>query len=190
MFDDQHRWVISGGIGSGKSAVRRLLAEYGFSTLDADSIGHDVLRSDGPAFDEVASRWPQVVDEGEIDRSALGRIVFADVGELRNLEEITHPHIFGRIQTRVQEISGPVFVEIPAIEHSLGGLWCSLIVDCHDDQRMCRMVARGMDLQDVQSRMRMQPSREQWLARADLVVANHGSLEDLHAAVARVAKLF
>ncbi|MGH8949214.1 MAG: dephospho-CoA kinase, partial [Acidimicrobiia bacterium] len=89
MSSSDGRWLITGGIGSGKSEVRRLLAERGIRTVDADAVGHAVLAGEG--LSPVADRWPDVVLEGQIDRKALARIVFADAGELRALEAITHP---------------------------------------------------------------------------------------------------
>lgn len=180
---DRLQWVISGGIGSGKSAVRRLLEEAGFFTVDADSVGHEVLRAGEPAFRSVAERWPDVVDEDTIDRAALGQIVFADQVELAELEKITHPHIFGRIRDRIQGIPDPVAVEIPLLEHRLGSDWDRLIVDSANEVRLQRLVDRGMSEDDARARMASQPGRQEWLARADIVLPNHGSLEALGGAV-------
>ncbi|HSM45464.1 MAG TPA: dephospho-CoA kinase, partial [Acidimicrobiia bacterium] len=71
MSAQQRRWVLSGGLASGKTLVRRFLHAHGVHTIDADAIGHEVLQSDGPAFSEVARRWPQVVEAGEVVRSSL-----------------------------------------------------------------------------------------------------------------------
>lgn len=186
VANGEPRWVISGGIGSGKSAVRRLLDERDFFTVDADSVGHEVLARNGPAYRGVAARWPEVVDDdGEIDRSELGRIVFSDGGALAELERLTHPHIFGTITDRVQEIPDPVAVEIPLLKHGLGEDWSRLVVDCPDDIRLRRLIGRGMPGADAEARMAAQPSRGQWLAIADVVVPNHGDLDDLRAVVAR-----
>lgn len=183
MRSKQRLWVLSGGLASGKSQVRGFLSEHGFHTIDADSVGHDVLRSDGPAFDEVAKRWPQVVEEGEVDRSALAEIVFNDPSELISLESITHPHIFGTISTQVEDVDAPVVVEMPLIKHSLGSGWRRIVVDCRDELRLRRAVGRGMAEADVRSRMSAQPSRAEWLAIADVVVPNHGDLGMLSSTV-------
>ena len=179
--------MISGGIGSGKSAVRKLLDDRDFFTVDADSVGHAVLEPGGPAFDEVAERWPEVVERGEIDRAALGNLVFADREQLRELEGMTHPHIFGIIRRRVEENQGPVAVEVPILEHRLGDRWKTVIVDCHDEIRLKRLVDRGMSDESARARMAAQPSRGEWLARADLVVPNHGSLGELASTLALLA---
>jgi len=174
------RWLITGGIGSGKSEVRRLLAERGIRTVDADALGHLVLAGEG--FNAVAERWPGVVLEGKIDRQALARIVFDDPGELRALEAITHPLIFGRIEADLKGFSGVVVVELPLLEPSMG--WPMIVVDADDETRLRRAVQRGMDEADVRRRMTSQPSRADWLAAADLVVPNHGEIRHLEKAAA------
>lgn len=178
------RWVLSGGIGCGKSTVRRLLEDYGFLGIDADSVGHEVLEAAGPAYEEVSQRWPEVVVDGNIDRGALGRIVFDNSEQLNELEAITHPHIFGTILTHLKDWDGSVVVEIPLLEHGLGEGWKRLIVDCDDGVRLTRLVERGMAPNEAVSRMDAQPRRDEWLAVADLVIPNRDELEDLFLSVA------
>ena len=178
------RWVLSGGIGSGKSSVRRLLASGGWHAVDADSVGHDVLV--GPGFDAVAARWPEVAEEGRIDRAALARIVFDDPDALAELESITHPYIFGSIQGQLEGIEGPAVVEVPLIEHGLGSGYKRMVVDSATGVRVERLLERGMPQEQIDSRMSAQPSRAGWLSAADLVIPNHGSLEELEETVGRV----
>jgi len=183
----QGRWVLSGGLASGKSAVRRLLEESGVETIDADAIGHQVLELAGPAYESVAETWPAVATEGAIDRGALAEIVFNDPSELARLESITHPFIFEIIRRRVDGVDGPAVVEIPVLGHGLGEDWGLMVVDCSDEVRLRRALERGMDEADARARMASQPSRTQWLAAADLVVPNHGSLDDLKSTVASLS---
>lgn len=142
------RWVLSGGLASGKTLVRRLLEESGVDTIDADSMGHLVLQSDGPAFAGVVERWPHVVKDGEIDRRSLADVVFSDPGELDTLESMTHPHIFDLIRARVEHIEAPVVVEVPLLSHGLGEEWNRIVVDCRDEIRLRRAISRGMDETD------------------------------------------
>ena len=186
MKGSQQRWVLSGGIGSGKSEVRRLLSELGVRTIDADSFGHSVLEPDGAAFDRVAGRWPEVLKDGRIDRRALGAIVFGDESQLRELEEFTHPAIFGRIMADVEGFPDTVVVEIPILNHRLDGDWRRIVVDAPVEARVARSVERGLSEEETLSRMDAQPGRSEWLAAADLVIPNAGSLEDLESAVIRV----
>jgi dephospho-CoA kinase len=182
----QGRWVLGGGIGSGKSRVREILARLGVPTIDADSVGHQVLEPEGPAFAEVSSRWPEVVVDGRIDRSRLGSIVFGDPGQLAELEAMTHPHIFRTIGEQAAEIRGGVVVEMPLLGRLPGSEWRLLVVDARDELRVERAVGRGMNQEDVRARMASQPSRGQWLAAADAVIPNHGSFEDLESTVNRL----
>lgn len=179
MGPGDRRWLLVGGIGSGKSTVRRLLAERGVRTIDADSVGHAVLG--GEARQPVAERWPEVVLEGEIDRKLLAGIVFDDPVELVALESITHPLIFGRILAELEGFSGVAVVEMPLLDSGLG--WRVIVVDAPDDLRLERAVARGMSPEDTERRMANQPKRSEWLAAADVVVPNHGTEAELVSAV-------
>ena len=168
--------------------VRALLEQSGMLTIDADSIGHEVLEPNGAAFDQVVDRWPTVIVDDKIDREVLAAIVFSDAAELKALEWITHPHIFGMINRRVQEIDDLVVVEIPLlISPGSDDGWQRMVVDCDDSIRRERLTDRGMTSADVNARMRSQPSRSEWLAKADLVVPNHLSLEELAVTVGEIS---
>jgi len=181
----QPRWVLSGGIGSGKSEVRRILSQLGIRTIDADSVGHSVLEPDGAAFESVTVRWPAAVTDGRIDRRALGGIVFGDQTALRELEDVTHPAIFGKIMTDVEGFQEAVVVEMPVLRHRLEGDWRRIVVDAPVEVRVSRAIGRGLSEEEASARMASQPSRSEWLAAADLVIPNQGSLEELEVAVMR-----
>jgi dephospho-CoA kinase len=178
------RWLLSGGIGSGKSEVGRLLAASGIRVVDADRIGHRVLEPSGKAFGAVADRWPEVLRDGVIDRGRLAGIVFADPGQLRELESLTHPHIFGTIRGDLEGFEEVAVVEVPILDTGL--LWPRMVVDVPDEVRFERALQRGMDTDDLRARMASQPSRAQWLASADMVIPNQGTLSELADAVSGV----
>ena len=182
MSTRQRRWVLSGGIGSGKSEVGRILHDLGVHTIDADTVGHRVL--EGPALALVAERWPEVIEEGTVDRAALARIVFSELSELRELESITHPLIFGRIGAELEGIEEVAVVEAPLLNAFPN--WPRIIVDVPDELRFRRTAARGMDGDDISRRAASQPTRGQWLAAADVVVPNWGSLGDLNECIRKV----
>lgn len=182
--------MLGGGLASGKSVVRALLGERpGILAIDADAVGHEMLEPEGPAYSEVAATWPQVISEGRIQRAALAAIVFAKEAELKRLESITHPLIFGTISRRVEDFQGVVAVEVPVLHHGFGEGWGCIVVDSEDEVRMQRALARGMTPEDAEERMSLQPSRAEWLAAADIVVPNHGSLDELKATVERLVPL-
>lgn len=174
-------WVVTGGIGSGKSTVTRLAAASGLATIDADLVGHDVLA--GPARGAVAARWPQTVVDGQINRKILGSIVFADPPQLRELEAITHPLISDELRYRmVATTRGVLELSVPI---PLAGDLPTVVVDTPDDLRRKRLHERGLSDEAIDARMTNQPSRTEWLELATVVIDNSGTPDDLHRAVAR-----
>ena len=175
--------VVGGGIGSGKTSVVRWLGELGASVIIADEVGHLVLEPGGEAFDDVAAAWPDVVVGGLIDRRALAAVVFADGEELVRLESMTHPAIARRIARLASETAGDLVLETPVPAMSGGDGWLRVYVDASPEVRLRRAIARGGDPEDVRRRMGSQLDREQWLAWADRVLVNEGSIGDLEGAV-------
>jgi dephospho-CoA kinase len=181
VITEKRRWVLSGGIGSGKSEVGRMLAATGVRVIDADRVGHRVLEPAGRAFAGVVARWPDVLRNGVIDRKKLAAIVFSDPEQLRELESLTHPAIFGSIRSDLEGFQGIAVVEAPILSDALG--WPRIVIDAPDEMRLARVVARGMDPDDARRRLTAQPSRGEWLAAGDLVIPNTGALEELARAV-------
>lgn len=172
--------MVTGGIGSGKSAVCEVLEDLGWLRIEADKVGHQVLQPAGAGFDEVSRLWPGVVADGVIDRRALGRVVFGDPEELSRLEAITHPLIFDQIEQLVAEAGqSSVVVETPLRNVTPSGEWLTVVVDATDEVRLERVVSRGLSNDEAVERMRSQPSRSEWLGIGDLILPNHDDLEQL-----------
>lgn len=165
------RIILTGGIGSGKSYVARRMVGRGWRLIEADAIGHQILEPHGGAYALVVERWPSVVVEGRIDRALLAEIVFSDAGQLRVLEEITHPRIRTEILERVEVAACDVVVEIPLLRDWFEG-WPVVVVTAPLAVRMRRLRARGMADPDIERRIASQPTDSQWRAAADFVVAN------------------
>lgn len=183
------RLVVTGGIGSGKSLVCSLLSALGAAVIDADSLGHAVLEPDGDAFAQVAARWPQAVSGGRIDRTALGRIVFSDSGQLTELMAMTHPHIRSRMFREVDRYPDrPVAVEISAPSDLVMPDWPVLVVDAEPGAIRTRLRERGMSEGDIRRRMDSQRSRSEWLGLADLVISNRSGRDALAEEVRRAAR--
>ncbi len=176
--------LLTGGIGSGKSEIGRLLVIRGACVIDADRIGRRELEPNGEAFGGVSGAFPQVMVDGRIDRTLLAREVFADPARLRLLESLTHPAIRRRIQRTVDKCDDAVVVvEVPLLTDFLGAGWRRIVVDVPDEIRLERLVERGMRPIDAKTRMAAQPSREEWLEAANYVIDNSGTRDDLVDAV-------
>lgn len=174
-------WVVTGGIGSGKSTLTRLAAASGLATIDADLVGHDVLA--GPARRAVAERWPEAAVDGHIDRKILGSVVFADPPQLRELEAIVHPLISEELRYRmVATTRGVLELSVPI---PLAGDLPTVVVDTPDEVRRQRLRERGLSDEAIEARIANQPSRAEWLNLATVVIDNSGTPDDLHRAVAR-----
>jgi dephospho-CoA kinase len=183
----QVRVVVVGGIGAGKTTVLERFAELGAEIIEADRIGHDVLEPWGSAFSSVAERWPQVVDGAEIDRPALAAIVFQDPDELAALEAISHPAIAREIARRSEDAGDrPVVVEVPVEADLVGPGWTRVAVVAPRPLRLDRVVARGMDRDDAASRADRQLDDAAWIASADAVIVNDGTIDQLVAEVDRL----
>jgi dephospho-CoA kinase len=113
---------LTGGIGSGKSTVARLVAGLGVPVLDADTLAREVIEPGQPAHAEIAAAWPGVIDAyGKVDRKRLGDIVFDDPAARARLEGITHP--------RIQALAEQRFAELAAKGHALALYEASLLVE-------------------------------------------------------------
>ena len=181
---------LTGGIGSGKSEVSRLLAARGASIIDADLAARDVVRPGTPGLGQIAAVFgPGVLrPDGSLDREQLGQLVFADPGLRAKLNAIVHPLVHERMRQLEQQAiaaAGPAAIivhDVPLLaENGLGrGFDTVLVVDAPDDQRVQRLTAtRGMTAAHAQDRMAAQASRQQRLAIADIVIDNSGTLDDL-----------
>ena len=180
---------LTGNIAVGKSAVMALLAELGADAIDADQVARQVLRADGGAYAPVLAAFGRDIlgADGEIDRAALGKIVFADAARLQELEALTHPPIREEIDRRVRAAKPGVLV-IEAIKLLEGPLKDKVdavwVVDASPARQKERLMKRrGMSAEEAERRIALQNSQADKLRQADLVIDNNGDLEQLRARV-------
>jgi dephospho-CoA kinase len=197
---------LTGGIGSGKSAVAARLAEHGAIVIDADTLAREAVAQGTEGLAEVVAAFgPGVLAaDGGLDRPALGRLVFGDDVARRRLEGIIHP----RVRARTAELAEaappdavvvndvPLLVEAglgsarserqrapqsrPESGHA-GGFDLVVVVLAAEQTRVRRLVSgRGMSEQEARSRIAAQATDEQRRAVADVVLTNDGSLDELH----------
>ncbi len=181
---------LTGGIGSGKSEVARLLAARGAVVVDADALAREAVAPGTPGLQAVVAELGSEVlaPDGSLDRARLGRIVFADPAKRAALEAIVHPYV-GRRSAELTAAADPdavVVYDVPLlVEKELQhGYDVVVVVDASGESRLRRLVDdRGMAPADARARMAAQASREQRLAVADHVVPNDADLPSLSAAV-------
>ena len=183
---------LTGGIGAGKSSVSARLAAKGAVIVDADALVRELQVKGTPVFDAIVERFgPGVVGpDGELDRPGLAGIVFADPDALKELNGLVWPAVGEEVQRRLAEQRGTdhvVVLDVPLLVESGRNQGSGVIVvDVHPDVAVERLARdRGMAEDDAWARMARQASRDDRLARADFVIDNGGSPEDLDEAVDR-----
>lgn len=175
---------LTGGIGSGKSAVAEVLRERGATVIDADVLAREVVAPGSDGLREIAARWPQAVAAGGgLDRAAMANIVFADDGARAQLNAITHPRVRARAADLEREAPDGLVVHVVPLLFE-GDFWrtCdrTVLVVAPADVRIARVVARdAVERAAVERRMAAQIDPALARARADYVVENDGDLDDL-----------
>ena len=184
---------LTGGVGSGKSTVSAMLAGLGAVVIDADLLAREVVApgTEGLAEIEAAFGPAVLTADGELDRAAMGAIVFADEARRRVLESIIHP----RVRARGAEIEaaapeGAIVVhDIPLLAETgqASAFDAVVVVDTPTEVQRDRLVRlRGMAPEDAEARIAAQAGRDERRAIATYVVENTGTLEDLRQRVAEV----
>ncbi|WP_089006097.1 dephospho-CoA kinase [Micromonospora viridifaciens] len=181
---------LTGGIGSGKSAVASRLAALGAVIIDADRIAREVVAPGSAGLAEIVAAFSdRVLDgQGALDRAALGSIVFADEAARRRLEAITHP----RVRARTVELAAAaprdaiVVNDVPLlVEVGLAPTYhLVVVVQTAVTTRVERLARdRGMDRAEAERRIAAQADDARREAAADVLLTNDGTLDELHAAV-------
>jgi dephospho-CoA kinase len=185
---------LTGGIGSGKSTVARLLAERGAVIVDADRIAREVQQPGSPVLDKMAARFGAEIirDDGSLDRAAVAAIVFGDSDAARaalaDLNAIVHPAMQREIQRQIDAHAGTdrvVVLDFPLLtENPRPDLNELVVVDVDPEIAVRRLVEqRGMDETDARNRIASQPSRSERRAGATHVIDNGGDLDALRVEV-------
>ncbi|MEG3636859.1 dephospho-CoA kinase [Micromonospora palythoicola] len=181
---------LTGGIGSGKSAVAGRLVERGAVLIDADQLAREVVAPGTEGLAEVVAAFSErVLDaDGALDRAALGELVFADESARRRLEAIVH----GRVRARTVELTAAappdavVVNDVPLLaEVGLAPTYhLVVVVQTGVHIRLARLARdRGMSRAEAQRRIAAQADDARRAAVADVLLTNEGSLDDLYAAV-------
>ncbi|MFP4017090.1 MAG: dephospho-CoA kinase [Halanaerobiales bacterium] len=177
---------LTGGIASGKSTVSSILDELGAALIDSDKLAHDVLK-EKPVCDRIIENFgTQVLNEnGEVNRSRLGEIVFNDPEKRKRLENITHPVIISRIHKKIKEyekqnriivLDAPLLFKVN-LDRIVDQTW---VVYVDRETQIKRLMARStLNYEDARARVESQLSLEKKKAMADVVINNMHSIAQL-----------
>ena len=183
---------ITGGIGSGKSAVTDYLKTRGITVVDADKVARVVVEPGTPALNAIAEHFGTdiLLTDGGLDRAALRKVVFDNPDERKVLEGITHPRIRDEIARQLSEASSSyVVLSSPLLLESGQNTFANyvVVVDVPEEVQLRRTMARDDNSEAlVKQIMAAQLDRQTRLSRADTSIPNDGSLETLYE---RVEKL-
>jgi dephospho-CoA kinase len=185
---------LTGGIGSGKTTVTKILAELGAPILDADKVGHAIYAPDGPAYADMIAAFGNGILAGDrtIDRSKLGPIVFTDPAKLKRLNGIVHPKMYARMREMIDAMrtageARPIVVEAAIlIEANWMPLFNEIWLIVAAKERVIERVQRdrGLARVQVEARIKAQLSDDERRKHAAFVIGNDGSIDDLRAKLA------
>lgn len=175
---------LTGGIGSGKSLAAEYFADLGALVIDADQLARAAIERGSKGFDEVVTLFgDSILKNGEIDRRALGELVFKDPTKKAALEAIIHPWVRSEFEAAVASLTGnqTLVYEIPLLFETGGAnrFDAVITVEAPMDKRIERLREKGLHLSEIQARVAAQASREERVSIADFVIENNGSKDGL-----------
>ncbi|MDK6493642.1 MULTISPECIES: dephospho-CoA kinase [Corynebacterium] len=189
---------LTGGIGSGKSTVARMLADEGFPVVDADQIAREIMEPGSPVLAQVAEVFGEdlIDDTGALNRAELAKRAFSSTEQTEKLNALTHPAIRAESNRRFDEAEKagaraviydmPLLVDL-GLHHDMD---MTVVVDVDVDERVRRLVdKRGLTEADARARIAQQVDDDTRRAAADIVVDNNGPLEALAAQVEKVVRM-
>ncbi len=163
---------VTGGIASGKNEVCKILSEFGAKIIDADKIGHNILKGFGP-----------------VNKKKLAKLVFSDKKMLMQLESITHPLIYNEIVGQIKKSKTGIFVINAAVLKKIGLVNLSdkiIVVESSEKIRIARLISkRKMTKSDALARIAMQASASDYNKIGDEIIVNNGTLNNLYKATTK-----
>lgn len=184
---------LTGGIGSGKSAVADAFRALGVDVIDADDVAHALSAPGSDGYRAIVAAFGDSVlgADGRLDRARMRERAFADPAFRARLESLLHPLIAAHIEETVSRWQGTYGIIVAPLLLERGNLMRNiarvLVVDCPEDEQVRRAVSRsGLAPADVRAIMATQLTRTARLAQADDVIDNSGTLAELEAKVARL----
>ena len=178
---------LTGGIGSGKSEAAKQFASFGVPIIDLDIIARELLKKDRPAYHLLVENYNDefIKNNNEIDRKKLQSMMFNSVNIKNNVESILHPMIFKECLSQIKEYTSSLYIVIviPLLFKSdtyLRVINESLLIDCNINNQKIRTKKRDQISSDIIKKiMASQSSRKKKLNKADTIISNDGSLDEL-----------
>jgi dephospho-CoA kinase len=176
--------ALTGGIGCGKSLAAQYFAELGALVIDADQLARAAIERGSAGFDEVVTLFgDSILKDGNIDRRALGEIIFKDPKAKDALEKIIHPFVRKEFEEAVASLKGDqvLVYEIPLLYETNNQERFDLVitVESEMENRIARLRGRGMHISEIEGRIAAQATREQRIEIADFLIDNDGSEDEL-----------
>ena len=175
---------LTGGIGCGKSLAAQYFAELGALVIDADQLARAAIERGSDGFDEVVALFgDSILKDGNIDRRALGELIFKDPIAKTKLENIIHPFVRREFEEAVASLNGDqvLVYEIPLLVETNAHEKFDLVitVESEMENRIARLRGRGMHISEIEGRVAAQATREQRIEVADFLIENDGSEDEL-----------
>ena len=176
--------ALTGGIGAGKSLVANYFFSLGAEVIDADQLARQAIAQGSEGFNQVVQAFgDKILRDGDIDRKALGAIVFADPEKRKQLESIIHPIVQqGLADVRAGLSDDQILIyEIPLlVETNAASKFDGVVtVEAPIDARIERLKNRGLEVDEIEKRIASQATAEQRKAIANFVIENDGNEEEL-----------
>jgi dephospho-CoA kinase len=175
---------LTGGIGCGKSLAAQYFAELGALVIDADQLARAAIERGSDGFDEVVALFgDSILKDGNIDRRALGELIFKDPIAKTKLENIIHPFVRREFEEAVASLKGDqvLVYEIPLLVETNAHEKFDVVitVESEMENRIARLRGRGMHISEIEGRVAAQATREQRIEVADFLIENDGSEDEL-----------
>ncbi len=164
---DRKVTIITGPIGSGKSTVLSVLNELGYETTDLDKISNQILVSN-ESYEFLIKNFPDSIKDGKVIKENIADIVFSNKEKLKKLEEFLHPKIINKLNEIIKKSKGKLFVEVSAPKKIYKD-FNTIVIWASKNERVKRLISRGMDKEDIDNRIETQPNDEWWLSLGEVL---------------------
>jgi len=186
--------ALTGGIGSGKTAVGEILANFGAVVIDSDQLARQVVERGTSGFDQIVAQFgDEILKNGDLDRAALASLIFTDPKKRLELEQITHPLIRQEFAKIIKSLPEDAIVvnQIPLLVESKHDYKFDYIVtvSTSEESRVARLLKRGLTKDKITKRIQAQATDSEREVIADFIIKNEKSQEELFTQVEKLWEL-